>query len=149
MQDNDLRELTANIVAAYVENNPIARTDLADVIAKVAAAVAALSEPAKPEGPVHVPPVSIKKSITPDYIISMEDGKPYKSLKRHLGVRGLTPEEYRKKWDLPPDYPMVAAGYSAARSALARKTGLGRKPVEAPVEVPAEKPKRTRKTAKK
>ena len=78
-------------------------------------------------------PVSIKKSITPDYLISMEDGKQYKTLKRHLTSRGITADEYRAKWNLPSDYPMVAPNYSAARSELARQSGLGRKPAVKPV----------------
>ena len=73
------------------------------------------------------PPMNPKKTISPDFIISLENGKPYKSLKRHLGLRGLTPFQYREKWGLPADYPMVAPNYSAARSALAVKIGLGRK----------------------
>ncbi len=141
MQESDLREITATIVAAYVGNNPVARTDLPDIVKSIADAISGLSEPRVPETPALVPPVSIRKSITPDYLISMEDGKQYKSLKRHLGTRGLTPDEYRAKWSLPADYPMVASNYAAARSALARKIGLGRKPAEKP----AEQPKRGRK----
>jgi predicted transcriptional regulator len=76
--------------------------------------------------------VNPKRSVFPDFIISLEDGKKYKSLKRHLGVRGLTPDEYRKKWTLPADYPMVAPNYSDARSKLAKAMGLGRKPVASP-----------------
>jgi hypothetical protein len=79
-----------------------------------------------------VPPVKSKRSVQPDYIIPLEDGKKDKSLKRHPSVRGLTPEEYRQKWDLPRDYPMVAPNYAAARSQLAKKMGLGRKPKPAP-----------------
>jgi predicted transcriptional regulator len=141
MQESDLREITATIVAAYVGNNAVARADLPEVVKSVAGALSGLSEPKAPEQQPLVPPVSVKKSITPDYLISMEDGKQYKSLKRHLSVRGLTPEEYRQKWGLPADYPMVAANYAAARSALAKSMGLGRKPAERPIE----KPRRVRK----
>ena len=82
----------------------------------------------RPSAPVvFVPHIPIKKTITDDFIISLEDGKRYKSMKRHLGIRGLTPEQYREKWGLPKDYPMVAPNYAAARSALAKATGLGRR----------------------
>ena len=126
MTDNTIRELTAEIVSAYVSNNAVQRTDLAGVVEGVAAALAGLGKAPEPE-PLK-PPVSIRKSVTPDFLISLEDGKRYKSLKRHLGVRGLTPDEYRAKWSLPADYPMVAPNYAAARSALAKSSGLGRKP---------------------
>ncbi len=142
MSDNTIRELTADIVSAYVSNNTVARADLIDVIASVATAIGNLGAPKAPETPVLTPPVSIRKSITPDFIISLEDGKKYKSLKRHLGIRGLTPEDYRAKWSLPADYPMVAPNYAAARSELAKKIGLGRKAPPPPAP-PA--PKRGRK----
>jgi predicted transcriptional regulator len=80
----------------------------------------------EPEAERPVPPVPIKKTVTPDHIVSLEDGRPYKSLKRHLSGRGLTPEHYRQKWGLPSDYPMVAANYAAQRSELAKSIGLGR-----------------------
>ena len=126
MTDNTIRELTAEIVSAYVSNNAVSRADLAGVVEGIATALARLGKSPEPE-PL-TPPVSIRKSVTPDFLISLEDGKRYKSLKRHLGVRGLTPEEYRAKWNLPADYPMVAPNYAAARSALAKSLGLGRKP---------------------
>ncbi|MBX3532494.1 MAG: MucR family transcriptional regulator [Rhizobiaceae bacterium] len=126
MSDNTIRDLTAGIVSAYVSNNSVQRADLAGVVEGVAAALAGLGKAPEPE-PL-TPPVSIRKSVTPDFLISLEDGKRYKSLKRHLGVRGLTPDEYRAKWSLPADYPMVAPNYAAARSALAKTSGLGRKP---------------------
>lgn len=97
------------------------------MVGSVAAALAGLRTPAQPEKPVLVPPVSIKKSVTPDYLISLEDGKRYKSMKRHLSVRGMTPDEYREKWGLPHDYPMVAPNYAAARSEMAKTMGLGRR----------------------
>ena len=126
MSDNTIRELTAEIVSAYISNNTIQRWDLAGVVEDVAAALAVLGKPPAPE-PL-TPPVSIKKSVKPDFLISLEDGKRYKSLKRHLGARGLSPDEYRAKWGLPADYPMVAPNYAAARSVLAKNLGLGRKP---------------------
>lgn len=141
MDTNELRELTAEIVSAYVSNNPVARTDLPDIVKSVFEALGNVGAPQEPEAPALVPPVSVKKSITPDHLISMEDGKPYKSLKRHLNVRGLTPAEYRQKWNLPADYPMTAANYSAARSALAKKLGLGRKAEPEPVAKPKRAPK--------
>ncbi|GJD51118.1 Transcriptional regulatory protein ros [Methylobacterium crusticola] len=116
----------AEIVTAYVSHNALPITGLPDLIAGVHAAITRLAEPASPAEPAHpVPPVPIRKTVTDDHIISLEDGKPYKSLKRHLGRLGLTPETYRAKWGLPPDYPMTAPSYSAARSAIARQTGLG------------------------
>lgn len=124
---DQLAELTAHIVGAYAENNPVAPSALPDLIANVAASLATLGQPAKPSAPALTPPVNPKRTVQADFIISLEDGKPYKSLKRHLGVRGLTPEEYRAKWNLPADYPMVAPNYAAARSQLAKKLGLGRK----------------------
>lgn len=133
-------ELTAEVVSAYVSNNPVPASELATLIATVAESINRLSgsTPTEPDKPV--PAVPIKKSITNDYLISLEDGKKFKSLKRALATRyGLTPDEYRAKWGLPADYPMVAPGYSAARSELAKQMGLGRKP--------GQKPKRGRKKA--
>ncbi|KQT51016.1 MucR family transcriptional regulator [Aureimonas sp. Leaf454] len=129
---------TAHIVAAYVSNNRVAPADLPDLIASVFAALtstsAAAQAPAEPE-PL-VPAVSIKKSVSDDYLICLEDGKKFKSLKRHLMTHyNLTPDEYRAKWKLPADYPMVAPNYAAARSALAKSMGLGRKPADANVAV--------------
>jgi predicted transcriptional regulator len=121
-------ELVAHIVGAYVTKNPIPTADLATLIASVASkmgelggAPAAIEHQQKPK-----PAVSIAKSITPDYLICLEDGKPYKTLKRTLSGRyGLTPDEYRAKWGLPKDYPMTAPNYSKARSTLAKEIGLG------------------------
>jgi predicted transcriptional regulator len=124
-QNEILTGLTAEVVSAYVSNNPVPRADLAELIANVHGAMAGLSRPPAPEKPV--PLVDPKRTIKPDYIISLEDGKRYKSMKRHLGRHGLTPDEYRAKWDLPRDYPMVAPNYAAARSELAKSMGLGRK----------------------
>jgi len=129
-------ELTADVVAAYVGKNSISATDLPGLIVSVHGAITGLTaSAAAPEAEKPVPPVSIKKSVTPDYLISLEDGRQYKSLKRHLSGRGLTPAEYRTKWGLPHDYPMVAPNYSAQRSEMAKSLGLGRKRAEPIVQV--------------
>lgn len=135
-----LIELTADVVSAYVSNNPVPVGELPALIDHVHAALkATIGTPvAKPEE--LKPAVPIRKSVTPDYIISLEDGKRFKSLKRHLATHyGLTPEEYRAKWSLPADYPMVAPNYAAARSALAKTMGLGRKPNGAQQAAPAKR----------
>jgi predicted transcriptional regulator len=129
-----LVELTADIVAAYVSKNAIAPADLPALIAATHAALAGASKPAQPDAPTLIPAVPIKKSVTPEFLISLEDGKKYKSLRRHLSTKGMTPDEYKAKWSLPKDYPMVAASYSAQRSSLAKSLGLGRK--AAPVATP-------------
>jgi predicted transcriptional regulator len=119
-------ELAADIVSAFVSNNSVPTADLPNLIGSVHAALQNVSQPAaKQEEAKPTPAVSIKKSVSPDYLISLEDGKQYKSLKRHLTKLGLTPEAYRQKWDLPRDYPMVAANYAAKRSELAKSIGLG------------------------
>jgi predicted transcriptional regulator len=119
-------ELAADIVSAFVSNNSITMTDLPALIGSVHAALQVAGNPAKqPEQVKPSPAVPIKKSVTPDFLISLEDGKRYKSLKRHLTGRGLTPEQYREKWGLARDYPMVAPNYAAKRSELARSMGLG------------------------
>ena len=120
-------ELTASIVSAYVSNNATSAADLPGLIAQVHSALQrvsttsteAVAEPTKPA-------VSVKKSITPEYIVCLEDGKKFKSLKRHLRTQyNMTPEQYRDKWSLGADYPMVAPNYAAARSQLAKQMGLG------------------------
>jgi predicted transcriptional regulator len=125
-----LAELTAEVVAAYVGNNPVQITDLPRLIADVHASLSGtFSADAEPTAEKPKPAVNPKKSVTHDYIICLEDGKQFKSLKRHLTSHyNMTPEEYREKWGLPVDYPMVAPAYAAARSRLAREMGLGRKP---------------------
>ena len=125
----ELVELTAEIVAAYVGNNPVSSTDLPSVINDVHKALSnAVTEADKPEKPELKPAVAIRRSVTPDYIICLEDGKKFKSLKRHLRTHyNLSPDEYREKWGLPRDYPMVAPNYAEARSQLAKKMGLGQK----------------------
>ncbi len=134
--------LTADVVAAYVGNNSIRAGDLPQLIAEVHAAFKRHVE--REEAPVVVekpkPAISPKKSVHDDYIICLEDGKKFKSLKRHLMTHhGLSPEDYRAKWNLPADYPMVAPGYAAARSELAKKMGLGRKPKAETVVTPAKR----------
>lgn len=126
---SNLVDLTAEIVSAYVSNNPVGAAELPMLIGDVHAALARASSGAEPpERDDMKPAVAIKKSVTPDYIICLEDGKKFKSLKRHLRTHyKLTPDEYRAKWGLPHDYPMVAPNYAAARSQLAKKMGLGTK----------------------
>ncbi len=127
--DNDLIELSADIVSAYVSHNAVSPTDLPRLIAEVHAALTGLHSTGVPE-PVEElkPAVPVRKSVTPDYIVCLEDGKKFKSLKRHLRTHyNLSPEEYREKWGLAADYPMVAPNYSATRSRLAKDNGLGRK----------------------
>lgn len=124
-----LIELTADVVAAYVSNNPVPVGELPNLIADVHAAlgrVGGAPEPAIVDKPK--PAVNPKRSVHDDYIVCLEDGKKFKSLKRHLMTHyNLTPEQYREKWGLDPAYPMVAPNYAAARSQLAKKMGLGRK----------------------
>jgi predicted transcriptional regulator len=120
-------ELAADIVSAYVSNNSVPAGDLPGLISEVHLALQKVGNGAA-EAPAEAPKpaVSIKKSITPDYIICLEDGKKFKSLKRHLRTQyNMTPEQYREKWGLAPDYPMVAPNYAKARSELAKEMGLG------------------------
>ena len=121
----DFTALTAEVVSAYVANNSLRPADIPDLIASVHRALQGLSAPPQAEPEKREPPVPIKKSITPDFLISLEDGRRYKTLRRHLTRRGLTPEQYREKWGLPRDYPMVAPNYAKQRSELARASGLG------------------------
>ncbi|NUB11904.1 transcriptional regulator [Azospirillum brasilense] len=123
----DLTALTATISAAYFENNNVSLQDVPSVINAVYAAFTALGQAQQPAAERLIPAVPIRKSVTPDYIVCLEDGKQLKMLKRHLqSTYGLTPEEYRAKWGLPPEYPMVAPNYAAQRSNLAKQIGLGR-----------------------
>jgi predicted transcriptional regulator len=120
-------ELAADIVSAYVSNNTVSASDLAGLIGEVHSALVRVSNGTS-DVPTEAPrpAVSVKKSITPDYIICLEDGKKFKSLKRHLRTQyNMSPEEYREKWGLPADYPMVAPNYAQARSQLAKQMGLG------------------------
>jgi predicted transcriptional regulator len=120
-------ELTADIVSAYVSNNSVQAGDIPSLINQVHSALMRVStgQSDAPTEPLK-PAVPVKKSITPEYIVCLEDGKKFKSLKRHLRTQyNMTPEQYRDKWDLPTDYPMVAPNYAAARSQLAKQMGLG------------------------
>jgi len=124
-----LVELTADVVSAYVSNNAVVSAELPTLINETYDALSkAAAKASKPITEELNPAVPVKKSVMPDYIICLEDGKKFKSLKRHLRTHyDLTPEEYRDKWSLPHDYPMVAPNYAAARSALAKKMGLGQR----------------------
>jgi predicted transcriptional regulator len=120
-------ELTAQIVSAYVSNNSVPSGDLSSLISQIHSALTRVSngQADVPNEPLK-PAISVKKSITPDHIVCLEDGKKFKSLKRHLRTQySMTPEQYREKWSLAPDYPMVAPNYAAARSQLAKQMGLG------------------------
>lgn len=120
---------TAQIVIAYVSANPVSATALPDLIRSVHSTLANIGAPAPEEVAPQEPAVPVRKSITGDFLICLENGKKFKSLKRHLRTHhNLTPEQYRAKWNLPADYPMVAPNYSATRSQLAKDNGLGRKP---------------------
>ncbi len=153
----DLLAMTADLVSAYVSNNSVPAAELPVLLIQVHGALTSLSAVptvSEPEA-AKATPAQIKKSITPDALISFVDGKPYKTLRRHLTTHGLSMEEYRARYGLPSDYPAVSANYSATRSALARELGLGnqRRKVEVapePAPEPAAKPKRgvrSRKTA--
>jgi len=120
--------LAAEIVAAYVSYNSVPTGGLAELISSVHTALANLSSAtaASAEPEALAPAVPVRKSITPEYLICLDDGKKFKSLKRHLASLGMTPDQYRQKWRLPKDYPMVASDYAARRSAMAKAIGLGR-----------------------
>lgn len=140
--DGDTIGLASNIVAAYVSHNTMVAVDVPKFIEAVHAALSAAAAGVMTTPKVElVPAVSIKKSVTPDYIICLEDGKKFKSLKRHLRTHyDLTPEQYRERWGLPHDYQMVAANYAAARSQLAKTMGLGqRRQQDSAVAKPARK----------
>lgn len=123
-----LSELTADIVAAYVANNAVPASSLVELISTVHTAIAGLANQKSVSAPAPVPAVNPKRSVHTDYIVCLEDGKRFKSLRRHLMTHyNLTPDAYREKWNLPHEYPMVAPSYAAARSELAKQMGLGRK----------------------
>lgn len=128
-EDAEKLRLSASVVAAYVGKNSIATSQIPDLIHAVYTAFDTVGTPEpEPQAEVQKPAVSVKKSIHQDYLICLEDGKKLKMLKRHLRTNyGMTPEEYRAKWGLPPDYPMVAPSYAAQRSQFAKQIGLGRK----------------------
>jgi predicted transcriptional regulator len=149
-------ELATEIVTAFVSNNSVPRSELTALFETVHTAVRRLvdGERAPPAVEAPTPVVSIRKSVTPDYLICLDDGKQFKSLRRHLNALGMTPEQYREKWNLPKDYPMVAANYAAQRSTLAKAMGLGQKrkkavapPSEPTPTVAKRKSRRARKAA--
>jgi predicted transcriptional regulator len=142
---NDLNALTAEITAGYLRGNALPVTGIPDVIGLVRDALRQLGQPEVREKPQQ-PAVPIRKSVTPEYLVCLEDGKRMKMLKRHLrSTYGMTPDEYRAKWNLPRDYPMVAASYTEKRSQLAKAIGLGRhrsQPVPPPVPAQAKRGRR-------
>src|ERR1700712_2378028 len=125
--ETTLVEMTSEVVAAYVAQNHVQPSEMPALIASVHAAFNSLGKPQEvaPEPEKQKPAVPIKKSITDEFIISLEDGRKFRSMKRYLGLLGMTPAEYRAKWGLPHDYPMVAPAYAAQRSELAKTLGLG------------------------
>jgi len=134
-QAGDLRDLVATVAAAYFSNSHVMPGEIPTVIgqiasglARVSASVAAPDAAVEPAAP-RLTPAQIRRSISASALVSFEDGKPYRTLRRHLSARGLTPDAYRAKWGLPVDYPMVSADYSSARSALAKTLGLGRRAI--------------------
>ena len=134
--------MAAEIVSAFIFSNSVPMAEVPGLIESVHAAL--IAAPGSMQGGAAVdapiPATSVRKSITPDYLVCLDDGKRFKSLRRHLTLLGMTPEQYREKWELPPDYPMVAANYAMKRSELAKRIGLGQmreKRVDAPVETPA------------
>ena len=142
---SELLALTAEIVAAHVGNNAVASADIGTLIQSVFDTLRGLASDEPAAAAEQTPAVPIRRSVTDDHLVCLEDGKKLKMLKRHLMTdHGLTPEAYRAKWALKPDYPMVAPNYSAQRQALAKQIGLGRKPAPPP---PAPKPRRRRNTA--
>jgi predicted transcriptional regulator len=144
---SELLALTAEIVAAHVGNNAIGGGEVGTLIQSVFDTLRGLASD-EPSTPVELTPaVPVRRSVTADHIVCLEDGKKLKMLKRHLMTdHGMTPEEYRERWGLKRDYPMVAPNYSAQRQVLARQIGLGRKPAPPPPPAPEAKPKRRRKT---
>lgn len=137
MADNeqpDVATLTVQLLSAYLANNTVAHTDIADLVRTTRAALIEekASVPAQAEAPVHTPAVSARKSLAASgHILSLIDGKAYKTLKRHLSKHGLTPDSYRERYNLPATYPMVAPDFAAERRAIAKKIGLGRRPAAA------------------
>ena len=148
MSDNQIIELTAEIVSAHVANNTLAASEVPALIQSVHAALSRTAQPAAVEQPRQEPAVSVRTSIKPDYIVCLEDGAKLKMLKRYLRTRyDMSPEDYRQKWGLPHDYPMVAPNYAEQRRTLAHKIGLGRKKVVEEVQAVATTAKRGAKKA--
>jgi predicted transcriptional regulator len=128
-RNETLITLTSDIVAAHVSNNSISPDEVASLISNVYSALSGLGQPAAPEEVAREPAVSVRSSVKPDYLVCLEDGKKLKMLKRYLRTNyDMSPEDYRERWNLPADYPMVAPNYAATRRELAKKIGLGRKP---------------------
>jgi predicted transcriptional regulator len=126
LSSGELLRMTSDVVAAYVKNNPLQTAELTSVIQTVHSSLSVLNGGGEAKAEPQKPAVSIRRSVTPDYIVCLEDGKKLKMLKRHLRTTfGLTPDEYRAKWGLPMDYPMVSPNYAKQRSAFAKKIGLG------------------------
>ncbi len=130
----EIIEMTADVVSAYVGNNPVAAQDLPSLIHAVHSALAGVSSAAEPvEAAPKEPAVPLKRSVTPEFLVCLEDGRKFKSLKRHLRTKyNMSPEDYRAKWGLSKDYPMVAPNYAKARSDLAKQMGLGQGGRQAP-----------------
>jgi predicted transcriptional regulator len=148
VSDNQIIELTADIVSAHVSNNNIAAADVPGLIQSVYAALAKTSEPLVEEAPRQEPAVSVRASVKPDYIVCLEDGAKLKMLKRYLRTNfDMSPEEYRAKWNLPRDYPMVAPNYAEQRRSLAHQIGLGRKKGDDEADVVSKAPRAARKAA--
>lgn len=128
--DSGVLGLTAQIVAAHVSNNPVPLTELSGLIENVHRTLAGLGRVQEAPAPTRPEPaVAVKKSVTPEYLVCLEDGKKLKMLKRHLKTAyNMTPDQYRERWNLPPEYPMVAPAYAEHRSSLAKKIGLGTRP---------------------
>src|ERR1700683_2339917 len=128
-ESTDFVALAAEVVSAFVGNNSVPVAELPGLISSVHSALVKIADgagaAAAPEPEVLTPAVSIRKSMSPDHLICLDDGRRFKSLKRHLATLGMTPDQYRAKWNLPADYPMVAPNYAAARAALAKNMGLG------------------------
>ena len=129
VESNDLLRMSVEIVSAYVSNNSIAATQVPDVINTVYGALSSINgQPVSESAETQKPAISVRRSVNPDHIVCLEDGKKLKMLKRHLrAAYGMSPDEYRAKWGLPADYPMVAPNYAQQRSAFAKQIGLGRK----------------------
>jgi predicted transcriptional regulator len=149
-QHGNLRDLVAEVAAAYFANSHVATAEIGSVIEQIAKSLGAIGGVAEPAGspeveasaPKRLTPAQVRKSITPDALISFEDGRSYKTLRRHLAVKGLTPEQYREKWGLPSDYPMVTVSYSAARSQMAKDLGLGNRRRVEPAPAPTPRGRR-------
>ncbi|KCZ50702.1 MucR family transcriptional regulator [Hyphomonas pacifica] len=128
-QQTDFLTMTSRIVSSYVANNTLGHEQLPDLIRTVYETCATLSEPSPPQAETPEPAIAVSKSITPDFLICLEDGRKLKMLKRYLRSRfDMTPDEYREKWNLPADYPMVSPNYAKLRSKHAKQIGLGKKP---------------------